>query len=220
MIPTPFIEAFYNVTPKTTEFSSLVAEFPKIFTEKPLTPINFTMLNEKKMNELHQNSTNSFYQKNLLNFSQKRSEILPKTEKFCTQSIATKLALKKSILYEILANKEKNDFFANFLKNDEKPEDKIWLFFKNEQNDDSLRGPFTTEDMQTKFENNELNPDFRIKKKLDEDFSWLWQLMDLYLKEKISKSFNSGENVKNIVSIYKNKTENLKIKNLLEQFIR
>lgn len=73
--------------------------------------------------------------------------------------------------------------------------------------------------MQLKFENSELGPEFIVKQKLDDKFSNLWQLMSIFIRAKITERLSSGERTKSIIGLYKKKTENHKIKNLLDQFI-
>jgi hypothetical protein len=217
------IEAFSNATPKTDEFSGLMADFPELFCSSNLPPINLPRFSAQSMNDVPNAMKNSLVPRrwspsnNLESNSAVQATADP--ERFTAQTRKRKFSLRKSMLYEILTNRPHYEFFAHFLESDQDPSERIWLLINDPKTDDTLHGPYSTSEMQLKFEDSSLSPDSTIKRRLDENFTDLFRLMDTFVKSKIVKRFSAGETPDTVINLFRSQTENQNLKNLLDKFI-
>lgn len=129
--------------------------------------------------------------------SRSSKSLMEKREKLSIQSAFTKFDLKKTLLSDILTYKNKYQVF-NVLATQEERSERIWLYIDKEGN---LRGPFTCKEMQQKFENNELEPATKIKKKLDENFSQMCHLLSHFCKISLIEKFEGGSNVEEVMRL-------------------
>ena len=116
------VESFSNATSKVDEFVDLLAEFPDLFSAKPLLPVNIPKFSDITANCVPNAMKNSLHAERWspsgLLAANSELQTVPELEKFSSQSERKRAALKKSMLYEIMTNKEKYEFFANFLEAD------------------------------------------------------------------------------------------------------
>jgi hypothetical protein len=170
------IESFYfAVTPQHT-ISSLAAEFPMLFTAKPITPINFSLHMDDASQELRSKSSRS---------SNERSE---KPAKFSAQPAQTKFNLKKKLLSEILANKSAFKIF-DALTTIEDRSIRIWLYIDKRSR---LQGSYNCNEIQKIFEQGSFEPNTQIKTKLSENWSTMQNLLAQYTKISLLQRFESG----------------------------
>ena len=101
-----FIEAYYFTKDRSQELKSLIDDFPQIFSEKPIVPINFSLLNHDRSDQLRTSSYAS----------------LPNNEgskgpKFSSLPSNVRANLKRGLLCDAIKNKEKHEIFQTLSRN-------------------------------------------------------------------------------------------------------
>lgn len=182
------VEAYYFAADKKTELSSLFEEFPDIFGEKALVPVNFTLLMEDRANELRANKLELIYKSH--GASSIASTVPPLNRKLTSQKASVRKELSKALLCDIMINKENYQIFYT-LENcqDEEENQKIWIFTDD---NNVLKGPFSSDKMQVLFETGFVKPSYAVKKKFDSEFTTMANLMRKFIKMSLLNKIEKG----------------------------